>query len=374
MRMVHVPLLLVGLALVACSEDVTSPAPSPDLHREAYHGDGIAVMTRNAFVGADVDAVIGALMSEDPSDDLQALQTAIATLAATDLPTRARGFADEIARARPDVVGFQEITQLGIHLGALGLPVDIDLDFLPTIQAALARRGLHYAVGGQVKNIEVSLLGGAIQFVDYDVVLYNRQRVQWQTSVAKNFEVNLGPIADGVVLKRGYVAGTARIRGTTYTVVSTHPEPDLNAETPLGDLRYAQMSEIIALLKDADRAVVMGDLNDEPGSAMYQALAGAGFTDVWAKLRPFQPGYTCCNLPDLSNPRADFDQRIDYVFARFEGSRHDLSGWVTLVGDRWTDRLRGPVYPIWPSDHAGVVAKLFEADGRGWDGRRDGPR
>jgi Endonuclease/Exonuclease/phosphatase family len=355
----YVPLILAGLVLVACSDEATAPTVEPDLNLGAVRTDAITVLTRNAYIGADVDAVIAALMSEDPNDDMAALQTAITTLGATDLPTRARGFAREIARTRPDVVGFQEITQLNIHLGPLGLPVDIDLDFLPTIQAALAARGLDYAVGGQVKNIDVTLLGGLIHMVDYDAVLYNPKRVQWQTLIAKNFEYNLGPIAEGVVLQRGYVAGTATVGDVTYTIVSTHPESDLGTLS-MGDLRAGQMTEIAEVLNGVDHAIVMGDLNDEPGSAMYQVLTGAGFSDTWAELHPRLPGDTCCNLPDLSNRQAGFDHRIDYVFARgFDLDRRGLTSWVTLVGDHWTDRLRGPVYPIWPSDHAGVAAKLL---------------
>jgi endonuclease/exonuclease/phosphatase family metal-dependent hydrolase len=311
-------------------------------------------------------------MSPDPADDFPALQTAIGTLIATDFPTRAAAFAEEIARTRPDVVGFQEISQLGIHLGLPGVP-ELDLDFLPAIQAALADRGLIYEVGGQVKNIEVTLLGGAIHLIDYDAILYNPERAQWQTLVAKNFEYNLGEIAPGVALVRGYVAGTATVGEKTYAVVSTHPEPDLSPEVLLPELRAAQLTEIVTvlgtLLDPATPAIIMGDLNDVPGSLMYQVLGGAGFVDVWSELRPRQDGYTCCHLSDLSNPREDFYKRIDYVFARgFDHRRRDVNGWITLVGDDRRDRSPGPLYPIWPSDHAGVAARLLSLPA--WDHRR----
>src|SRR2546426_9493360 len=42
-----------------------------------------------------------------------------------------------------------EVDSLRIDLRALGLPINIDLDFLPTLRAALAARGLHYVVAGQ---------------------------------------------------------------------------------------------------------------------------------------------------------------------------------------------------------------------------------
>lgn len=360
---------LIGIALAACEANVNAPfAQAPALDAGGRGGNGITVMSRNVYVGADLDAVLGALMSPDPGDDFVALQAAIATLTATDLPTRAQGFAQEIARTHPDVIGLQEISQLNIHLGPLGLPVDIDLDFLPTIQAALADAGLTYAVGGLNQNIEVSLLGGAIHLVDYDVVLYDPARVQWHTLVAKTFEYNLGEVAPDVVLKRGYVAGTATVDGQAYAVVSTHPEPDLGG-IALGDLRAAQLTEIVTVLAGADRAIVLGDLNDTPGSPMYQVLTTAGFTDVWAALRPQQDGFTCCHLGDLSDPGGQFVKRIDYVFARgFGGMQRDLSGWIRIVGDDSTDRLQGPIYPIWPSDHGGVATRLL-VPGPGAQGR-----
>ena len=71
-------------------------------------------------------------------------------------------------------------------------------------------------------------------------------------------------------------------------------------------------------------------------------------------------GFTCCEVADLSNRVAVLDQRIDYVFARgIGGPNGKLLGQITIVGDRPGDRVPGPAYPIWPSDHAGLVANLL---------------
>jgi len=62
---------------------------------------------------------------------------------------------------------------------------------------------------------------------------------------------------------------------------------------------------------------------------------------------------------DLSNRRATFDERIDYVFARgFEHRRRDARGRIQRLGDVPADRVRGPEHKLWPSDHAGLVADL----------------
>jgi hypothetical protein len=92
---------------------------------------------------------------------------------------------------------------------------------------------------------------------------------------------------------------------------------------------------------------------------MYDVVTGAGFTDTWAKLRLGVAGLTCCEPPDLSNSLALLSRRIDYVFARgFQGPDGTLLGTIEVVGNQPGDRVQGPAYLIWPSDHAGVVARF----------------
>jgi hypothetical protein len=314
-------------------------------------------MTRNVYIGADVDAVIAALASPDPSDDLPALLQAISVLGQTDFPTRAGALAAEIERARPHVIGLQEITQLAIHLGPLGIPVDIDLDFLPILQAALTARGLHYSVAAQVTNLTATPLPG-IGVTDHDVILVDADRVSFGGVVAKSYALNLGVVAPGVELKRGWVRIDAIVEGVPVTVASTHLESGSVSGFDL--LRAAQAGELVSSLGTTAPAVLLGDFNDVPGSPFYGVVAGAGFVDGWAELRPGARGLTCCHLPDLSDPVSNFTQRIDYVFARgLGGPGGQLQGRVILVGDQPADRVPGPAHPLWASDHAGVVAEFL---------------
>jgi len=88
--------LLVG-GVVACTDvptSITSRVSQTPTRR-------VGVMTQNLYVGTDVDAVLAALMTSDPGDDVPALFAAIETLEKTDFPTRAGAIADEIARERP---------------------------------------------------------------------------------------------------------------------------------------------------------------------------------------------------------------------------------------------------------------------------------
>jgi endonuclease/exonuclease/phosphatase family metal-dependent hydrolase len=329
--------------------DVPASSPAP---ATSASGD-LAVMTRNLYVGADVDAVISALATSDPSDDIPALLAAVATLQQTDFGARAKAFADEIARFRPHVVGLQEVSTVDLTLPPLG--VDLHLDFLPVLQAELSARGLSYEVAARVRNIEAAPLPG-VSLVDEDVLLVDRTRVTVRTAAGTHFAANLGQVAPGVVLQRGFVRADVTVGGRAYVIAGTHLES--GAAAGLGQLRALQAGELARTLASAPAAIIMGDLNDGPDSPMHQVLEGAGFTDAWAALRPGVVGFTCCHLPDLSDQIAPFTQRIDYVFVR--GVSHDghLLGQIWHSGDVPADRIAGPDHPIWPSDHAGLIVKL----------------
>src|SRR3989338_1528828 len=179
-------LLVAGvLAAFACTELPTSDSDT-QLRAKAAGAQRVGVMTQNLYVGTDVDAVLAALMSPDPNDDVPALFTAVETLGKTDFTTRAGAIADEIARERPHVVGFQEVSEIFIDLSAFGGPT-VNLPFLPILEAQLAARGLHYATAATVKNIDVSLLGGAIRLVDYDAMLVDTDLVTVDYAYGFNF-------------------------------------------------------------------------------------------------------------------------------------------------------------------------------------------
>lgn len=359
-------LLLAGLlafAITACSDTVSpDPSESPEAAATfAKPAHEIVLLTQNLYVGTDVDAVLLALGTPDPDDDLVALLGAIETLQRTDFPTRAAALAEKIRHTRPHAVGLQEVSVIEIVLPPFGL--DLRVDFLPVLLQALVDEGLDYRVAAQVQNIDASPTPGVRQ-VDYDVLLVDAGRVTVNSASGQNFSNNVGPIAPGVTLIRGWVSADVTIGRETLTLVSTHPEPDLGT-TSWAELRKLQMGEIIDALRGQGPAVIMGDLNDVPGSPMYRTLRRAGYTDVWAELRPHAPGFTCCHAPDLSNPRVEFDERIDYVFTRgFDRGRHGVIGEVRRLGIDPNERPVGPLGEIWISDHAGVLATLRLPPGR----------
>jgi endonuclease/exonuclease/phosphatase family metal-dependent hydrolase len=357
-------LALVALLAAACTApDNLGPSyrtstATADNHRPDSPRLGrLTVMSRNLYIGADVDRVIGALATPDPGDDIPALLGAVAVVQQTDFPTRAKAIAKEIDRNKPDVVGLQEVSKLDLDLTPLGANVVIHQDFLAILMGELAARGLRYRVAATVQNTQTSPIPG-ISLVDYDAVLVNRGVELGPSVVAKNFSHNIGAVAPGITIIRGFIVIDAKVDGRHYAVASTHLESGGAAGLDL--LRAAQAQELAAAVGDAAPAILLGDFNDLAGSPMHQTLLGAGFSDVWASLHPRAPGFTCCHFEDLSNPRPDLDQRIDYVFTRGTGGPRDpVKGEVHLTGNRAHDKVRGPVFPIWPSDHAGIVATLI---------------
>jgi hypothetical protein len=380
----RIPIVVAGLAalVIGCAPENATAPPAQIEGASTETADlrgghrGLVVMSQNIYVGADVDAVIAALASTDPTDDASALLTAVSTLQETDFPTRAAGFADLVARTRPHVIGLMEVSKIDLDLTPLGAPITYHVDFMAELRHALRARHLHYRVAGISPNFVAAPLPG-ISLADFDVILVDARRVEvGRGVVARTFTTNLGQVAPGVIVTRGFVSVPIKVDGIRYRVTSSHLESDL-AGNVLGGLRAVQMQELLGVIGDAKRAVLMGDFNDFPGTPMYQLVLGAGFTDVWATLQPGTDGFTCCHASDLTDARV-VNQRIDYIFTRgFERQDDPVKGFIQRFGLLPSEMIAGPVHPIYVSDHAGLVANLKEPrrSGRhGWDdhdGRHD---
>jgi hypothetical protein len=201
-----------------------------------------------------------------------------------------------------------------------------------------------------------------VTVIDRDVILVDADRATWDPAsvVSQTYAANLGMVAPGIVLLRGWVAVDVTVGNQTITVASTHLESGNQPGFPA--LRALQAAELVASLGTASPAILMGDLNDPVGSPMYGIVTGAGFVDAWAAMRPGAAGLTCCHAKDLANQVAntEFDQRIDFITTRgFGQSNGKLTGRIGLLGITPGDRVPGPLYDVWPSDHAGIVLDLI---------------
>ena len=350
-------LLLLPLSLACADADPVGPeGPVAATLRSEASAPRLGLMTQNMYVGTDVDALIVALASPDPADDFPGLLTALATLEATDFASRASAMADAIAQHRPHAVGLQEVSLIHVDLTGFGLPL-VRIDLLAGLQAELAARGLDYQVAAANLNFTAAPMPG-ISLADSDVLLVDADHVTVNAAAGHTFAANLGPVAPGVTLERGYVVADLTIGGRDYRVVTAHPEADFGVS--LAALREVQAMELAAAVAGQPNAIVMGDLNDAPGSPLYEVLTGAGFTDVWPALRPGVDGFTDKHPYDLSNAHPTLTARKDYIFARgLDGPSGSLQGTVELLGDTPAERVNGAFGSIWASDHAGVLAGLL---------------
>jgi endonuclease/exonuclease/phosphatase family metal-dependent hydrolase len=144
-----------------------------------------------------------------------------------------------------------------------------------------------------------------------------------------------------------------------FRFVNTHLEAFSNF------YRTAQAFELLSgpVTTTSLPVVLAGDLNSAPddpvfsegspydGINPYDVLTGSGFVDTWVLLHPQDPGFTCCNEPDLLNPVPTLFQRIDHVLLRDGGTAYRSKVIGVDPANRTADGL-------WPSDHAGVTAAL----------------
>lgn len=348
-------------------------APGPDLVAQedvqkadaAFLKGGITVMTRNIYVGADVDRVIEGGLGE--------LEAVMQQLFSTSYPDRAAGFANEILAARPHLVGIQEDSVIRGQIPGIGV---IELDFLDVLMQILEAYGLSYQAYRSNRNVDVTipLVEGSmdyyIQLIDYDTILA-REDVAITDFFTKKYEANLPVPTLGITLQRSYTAVTAAIGDRSYRFVNTHLESVPKSFPEVIYIQLGQAQELLSYLQAETLPVILvGDLNTEATGGVgqtYQLIKNSGYTDTWTRnlLRRNPLGFTASHAKDLRNTEITLDQRLDLIFVR---SNVDFYGWQVIgpvfawvVGDELPDRVWVDSYQewIWPSDHAGVIARLW---------------
>jgi hypothetical protein len=341
--------------------------PSPGAH-------GVVVMTRNLYLGTDIDAI---LSIPDPAQIPAAVAAAWAEIQATDFPQRAEALADEIVRANPHVVGLQEMVLYRRQSPGdfvLGNPTPnataVALNFAGVLKEALARRGARYVEVARVvtSDIELPLFTGVppyffddIRYTDQDAILVRMDVARSNAgSAVYSAAVPLDVAGFPLSLRRGWTAVDVTVAGNTVRFLNTHLEIQQFAP-----VQHAQTQELLALAAASPHPViVVGDLNSAANrnappsrkTLSYEMLLKAGFIDVWPRGRaPWDLGLTCCADADLRNDIRAFDQRLDLVLVR-PGPGHVLGASHTeLFGEEPADRTPGG---LWPSDHAGLAALL----------------
>lgn len=342
----------LGFLVAACADAPTAPG------LVGTAGDPgaavpISVMTQNMYVGADLDAVIAALLGG--GDPTFALAVAVGEILGNDLDARIQGIAASIARHRPQVVGLQEVSEILVEVPAppFPTPVSISQNFLARLVAALGARGLDYVVAAANTSFELDLtplFGVPARLTDSDVLLVDR-RVTLQDASNGSFPCPLCLPLGLFTIERGWARVDARMAGKDVTFLVTHLESGARPE--IATLRAGQAQALAGMVAGIGHTVIlMGDLNDQPGSMMSQVFAAAGFRDLWAD-HGSGSGPTCCRDPDLRG--GAHDQRIDYVLARGGAAAGHGAGGIRI---RIVDPALAAGGPVWTSDHAGLFATL----------------
>jgi endonuclease/exonuclease/phosphatase family metal-dependent hydrolase len=160
------------------------------------------------------------------------------------------------------------------------------------------------------------------------------------------------------VMGRSALAGTwLGADGAQVAVATVH----LESTRQLGARRIEQLERLGHALEGAPTALVVGDLNFDPRDP-EETARDPRFEDVWARLRPSEPGYTEDterNALRLWTERGVAKQaRYDRALLRGSALRPQR---VELVG---TDPFPTPNGPTWLSDHFGLMVDLIAPDER----------
>jgi endonuclease/exonuclease/phosphatase family metal-dependent hydrolase len=373
-------LFLSFILFFSCQQDqplspVNEDATQINLNIEDIECDDslkVNVMTRNIYVGTDVDAVLAAT---DPSQIPELVAYAFQMLLSTDFPERAKVLAKEIKRNKPDLVGLQEVSIIRTQspgdavIGGTVPAEDTLFNYLEIMLAELQRQGMDYYVAGVIQNSDVELpmfAGGTypnfnfddVRLTDFDVVLAKSDVVVSNVTEA-NFAARLYVPIDSttfIEIPRGYIAVDAEVRGKDYRFVNTHFEAFAES------IRVAQTQELLAALQgDTLTTILVGDMNSPaPTGPAYNMLLGDNFRDMWFENRRRnrrETGNTFGHDPDLRNRHSNMYERIDFIMVRPHADYlgEPILSLTKILGTKKRDKTKTG---LWPSDHAGIAAKL----------------
>jgi endonuclease/exonuclease/phosphatase family metal-dependent hydrolase len=375
--------------------------------------DTVKVWTQNLYIGADLTPVLEA---ENPVDFFIAAQDTLGQMAANLFPIRAQRLATEIALYEPDLIALQEVEDISVNGTHPGPPF---VDYLQSLQNALALRGQHYTLAATVKNLDltvpIDLTGDGVPelltVVDRDVILV-REGINF-TPLAGNYlagglcgapipnpayQQQIGPpyfdstpSRDGcnytivatvrtplpspapasINIERGFVGIDATVRGNTYRFVTTHLEqrvltPTMPETAILQSLQAAELVGTLLALTPPDRKLILiGDFNSSQVDAGFDGIIPPYqiITNPGQGIVGFTDAWTR-NLLAILDPKGltccqdeDLRNRTSHLYERID--------IVFVRNGRFTPwefvTTKVPLIfpePHWASDHGGVFGKL----------------
>lgn len=365
--------LALGTALVPGTSVHAGP---PGAHAAGTPARSATVMTRNLYLGAELGPILAALGTGNDAAIVGAATQTWAAVQATRPAERMAAMADEIVAADPAVVGLQEVTTWTTFAYNPSTRVASDpvvaYDFLDLLLDALADRGADYreVAGATAHNFAsppIPVLASptatfptrAVRLADRDVIIA-RDDVRTSNARTGTFEAIIRFPVGGALLPvaRGWGSADVGVGKASFRFVNSHLEafglPGLDAE----QLRVAQARELLAAQAElATRLgelpmVYVGDYNSRaPDAPAYSLLLAGVGADAWPRTHPGDAGPTCCFDATLTDPTDPLTSRIDLVLH----STDVKAARARIVGSDPADRTASG---LWPSDHAGVVARL----------------
>ena len=371
------------VAVVAALSTLSLPAFATNAAAESDPpGKPITVMTRNLYLGADINAPVRAVAGiTDPTRAFLTLGRATYTtrkvVDQTSFLRRSELLASEIVATEPDLIGLQEVAlwRSGpLEPTRVGVPnaTTVDYDFLAILLQDLAEAGAEYrAVSVQSEaDVEAPSFESAPGPAARDVRLTMR-------------DVVLMKVDDGLsVIDEGGghydVALSVPVAGRAFTFTRGWNRVDVRAgstelrfiNTPFeafgSNFAVAQAEQLIAGPADHPGTTIIScDCKTNPLNsslsngvehrAPFDAIVGHGFTDQWLEWRPAAQGFTSGLNEAVDEPTPSFTNRIDFIFARTPGREVLAVDRGYRVG---ADQSVRDAAGIWPSDHAGIVLRL----------------
>jgi endonuclease/exonuclease/phosphatase family metal-dependent hydrolase len=392
-----VALALAALMVLAAAPSQAAPRGEPRGKAPAASAPAkpITVMTRNVYLGADINRpIVAAATAEAMGGGAEEILVALANATEvtrdivdqTDFPVRARLLADEIRRTAPDLIGLQEVAlwrsgELELDLDQVGVPnaEDVDYDFLQILLDELRAQGARYtaAVVGERADVEApsftgspfdETMGGSrrdVRLTMHDVILVRDNGSLRVTDTHDEiFAHNLALPVAGMVFgfDRGYQWADVRAGGQSFRFVNTH------LEAFSSDLALAQADQMLTEATSTTTSTVIAcdcnsdPLNDSikpddtfPHKAPYELITGT-YTDQWLQWAPAEEGWTSGLNELVDEEPATWTHRIDMIFGRTASGAPLGVDRGEVTGTELTDR--DPATGLWPSDHAGVVLRL----------------
>ncbi len=335
-------------------------AATPASAQALSNGKGtLRVMTYNVDEGTDYIEILSATTFQE---FLDAVTLTLQNIQATDPPSRAVAIAREISKTQPHLISLQEATLF--RTGESPADMQVKYDLLQLILDELARQGQHYAPVAVVTQIDVTVpssTGLLVEATQRNAILARTdmnpadfQLSNIQTAFFATSLTILHPVLGTITVPRAWATVDVTFHGATFRYLCAHLESFSSLVQIMQGLELISPGGPLDTSMPVIFAADTNSVASNPQDQTYQTYANflsAGFTDTWTAANPGDPGYTWGQAPLLTNPVSSLFQRIDLILVR--------GGWAVkaaqLVG---ADPSEKTTDGLWPSDHAGVVARL----------------